>query len=187
MDDPVEELSSGRSPRVAPWVTLAIVVAAVLGFVAGRQDNGSPGAHVAATRAPVSSASPAPFTYLTTGINSCSAQIGRQLQLGAELENHGTTDVVLMRVKPVFPMHGLRAVESRLGTCGQPSRGPIPDYSIEPGSSVWVTVTLDVLVQCPRPLPVMLDVFYTSAGRHDHVLLGGFADLGTVPYSGCRR
>lgn len=169
----------------APWLLAAVAIAAFVGYVVGNQHAHAP-APVTAPAAAPSTAAPRAFTYLTSGTDVCSAQVGRRLQLGFEIENQGNTSVLLTRIMPVFPLHGLRAVETRLGTCGQPSQGSVAQYAIAPGGSVWVTTTVEVRVACPAPLPVLMYVDYRSGGRPDRVLLSDFADLATVPYSGCR-
>jgi hypothetical protein len=42
-----------------------------------------------------------------------------------------------------------------------------------------------VLVACPGPLPVGIDLAYTRAARHATASVLGFPDLGGVPYTGC--
>jgi hypothetical protein len=86
-------------------------------------------------------------------------------------------------------LHGLQAVRTQHGTCGQPAAaGEIAGWLIKPGSSVWITTTVKVLrLTCPAPLPVQFDVTYTSAGRQNRQQLTGFGDLGSVPYTGCRH
>jgi hypothetical protein len=129
------------------------------------------------------------FTNLSTTDNKCSAQVlAHQLQLGVEIQNQGSTDVELLSVAPVFPLSGLQAVITQRGTCGQPPTGDVAGTAIKPGSSVSITTTVKVLrLACPAPLPVEFDVAYTSAGRQHREQLTGFADLGNVPYSGCRH
>jgi hypothetical protein len=46
-------------------------------------------------------------------------------------------------------------------------------------------MTLDVLTPCPAPLPVQVNVEYARGGTNAVAFLGGFSDLGDVPYTGC--
>jgi hypothetical protein len=40
-------------------------------------------------------------------------------------------------------------------------------------------------VRCPAPLPVRFDVGYTFDGASASQLVGGFSDLGSIPFPGC--
>jgi hypothetical protein len=48
-----------------------------------------------------------------------------------------------------------------------------------------LTVTFQVLVKCPGPLPVQFTVGYDVGGQHAVATLPGFPDLSQVPYKGC--
>ena len=50
----------------------------------------------------------------------------------------------------------------------------------------WITVTFQVLVSCPHPLPVQFTLDYDQQGRAAAIRLPGFPDLAQVPYTGCR-
>ena len=63
------------------------------------------------------------------------------------------------------------------------SPGAVP---LGPGDSTWLSVTVQVLVACPAPIPVEFAVGYIYAGGASTVNLPGFPDLGDVPYTGCR-
>ena len=194
-DEPAEELLAGRARRIMvtlPWLLASVLAAGLAGFVIGDHHQPSrPRVGVTTSTSPADTGTAAAlFTYLNTTSNRCSAQTGpRQLELGVEIENQGNTEVEVRGVTPVFPLHGLQTVTTQRGTCGQPPIGSIVGTSIEPGSAVWITTTVNVLsMACPAPLPVEFDVSYTSGGgqlRRD--LLTGFSDLGNVSYSGCRR
>jgi hypothetical protein len=54
------------------------------------------------------------------------------------------------------------------------------------GASTWITVTFQVLVSCPQPLPVQFTLDYDQQGRAAAIRLPGFPDLAQVPYIGCR-
>lgn len=117
----------------------------------------------------------------------CSAQTGRELQLGMQVTNTLATAVTLRRVDVVLPLGGLRAVSQAWGPCGElPLPGQAPGTVLPAGASTWFTVTFRVLVGCPGPYPVQFRLRYDLGGRPGSVFLAGFSDLGQVPYSGCR-
>jgi hypothetical protein len=122
---------------------------------------------------------------LTQDTGTCSVQSGRELQLGVQVTNSSTEPIVLSRVRTVFPLSGLKVVSQQWAPCGAIGavQGPV---ALEPGDSTWFSVTVQVLVACPAPLPVQFTVNYTSAGQAAIVNLPGFPDLGQVPYTGCR-
>jgi hypothetical protein len=196
-DDPDEEVLAGPDRRGAlsqPWLILTVVAAGLAALVVRHAGGTSapdvvvaPSVTRTAVAPSVVATKPLPFTYLTTTARTCSARDGRRLVLGAEIENQGSTRAVLTSVTPIFPLHGLHAVKTQRGWCGQlRAAEQIPRYPIAPGASVWITTTVDVQVVCPAPLPVLLDVAYRSELGASRVLLTGFADLGTVPYPRCK-
>lgn len=122
---------------------------------------------------------------LTQDTGTCSVQSGRKLQLGVQVTNTSTEPIVLSRIRTVFPLSGLKVVSQQWAPCGAIGavQGPV---AVEPGESTWFSVTVQVLVACPAPLPVQFTVNYTYAGQAAIVTLPGFPDLGQVPYTGCR-
>jgi hypothetical protein len=56
---------------------------------------------------------------------------------------------------------------------------------LDPGASIWFTVTFKVLTGCPGPLPVQFTVAYDLNGQPVVAQLPGFSDLSEVPYTGC--
>lgn len=195
-----------RPPRGA---AILLAVGLVIGLAAGY----AAGYHQAprnASASPTASASPAPpvpapaprvvikgtavqgtgsvFTdglALTQDTGTCSVQSGRELQLGVQVTNSSTEPIVLSRIRTVFPLSGLKVVSQQWAPCGAIGavQGPV---ALEPGNSTWFSVTVQVLVACPGPLPVQFTVNYTYAGQAAIVTLPGFPDLGQVPYTGCR-
>jgi hypothetical protein len=195
-----------RPPRGA---AILLAVGLVIGLAAGY----AAGYHQAprnASASPTASASPAPpvpapapqivikgtaiqgtgsvFTdglALTQDTGTCSVQSGRELQLGVQVTNSSTEPIVLSRIRTVFPLSGLKVVSQQWAPCGAIGavQGPV---ALEPGDSTWFSVTVQVLVACPGPLPVQFTVNYTYAGQAAIVTLPGFPDLGQVPYTGCR-
>jgi hypothetical protein len=90
----------------------------------------------------------------------------------------------------MLPMGGLRATSQAWGPCGElpgPGEGPgiaLPP-TLGPGASAWFTVTFQVLVTCPQPLPVQFTLDYDQSGRSAAMPLPGFPDLGQVSYGKC--
>jgi hypothetical protein len=140
------------------------------------------------------SASPAPATgtavphlggpALTQAIGTCSAQSGRELQLGVQVTNESAAAISLGQVHTVLPLGGLKAISQQWAPCGAIGMGQDP-ASLGAGDSTWLSVTFQVLVGCPGPFPVQFTVDYSSAGVPAAVNLPGFPDLGQVPYTSC--
>jgi len=183
----------GHPPRW-PWgtvrgpaISIALVTLAaglLLGFVGGYRQataNGGP------TRSTTSATPVSPFdaAIVDTG-NRCAVQLGHTLQLGLEIVNQSKGTVALRQVEPVLPIGGLKAVASRWGTCGALTGvGPGQPTALGPGATGWLTVTFDVMISCPQPLPVQFRISYLQAGRLEVADLDGFADLGQVQYNNC--
>jgi hypothetical protein len=195
-----------RPPRGA---AILLAVGLVIGLAAGY----AAGYHQAprnASASPTASASPGPpvpapapqivikgtaiqgtgtvFTdglALTQDTGTCSVQSGRKLQLGVQVTNTSGEPIGLGRIRTVFPLSGLKVVSQQWAPCGAIGavQGPV---ILGPGDSTWLSVTVQVLVACPAPLPVQFTVGYTYAGEAATVNQPGFPDLGQVPYTGCR-
>ena len=87
-------------------------------------------------------------------------------------------------------MGGLRATSQAWGPCGElPAPGEAPGNALPltlgPGASAWFTVTFQVLVGCPQPLPVHFTLDYDQSGRSAAMPLPSFPDLGQVSYGKC--
>jgi hypothetical protein len=177
---------TGRGPAIG-IVLAALAAGLLLGFAGGRVQarlNGQP-ARAAASAATVF---PAGGDAITMTGNRCAVQLGHALQLGVEVVNQSDRTVALRRIEPVLPLGGLRAVASRWGTCGALAElgpGPHQATALGPGATGWLTVTFDVMVGCPQPLPVQFKVSYVQAGRFVTAELPGFPDLGQVRYNHC--
>jgi hypothetical protein len=184
----------GRPPRW-PWavargpatsVALATLVAGLLlGFIGGRLQAGTRGRPARAAPA-LTTVLPAGDTAIGATGSRCAVQLGHTLQLGIEIMNQSDRTVVLRQVKPVLPLGGLQEIASQWGTCGSlPEPGLGPATSLAPGATGWLTVTFDVLVGCPQPLPVLFKVSFVQAGRRVTADLASFPDLGQVRYNNC--
>jgi hypothetical protein len=162
----------------------ALVAGLVLGYLAGyhqaraKAGSGLPGGATATAPA-------AGVAALTDTGGRCAVQLGRRLQLGVQVGNSSSGAVVLREVWPVLPLGGLRAMASGWGTCGELSTGAGATPALAAGSTGWFTMTFDVLIRCPGPLPVQFNLSYTQAGKAQTVRLDAFPDLGNVPYTGC--
>jgi hypothetical protein len=203
--DDVLELGGRRRPIPRWWPPPAALVlgAAVLlaglavGYTAGARHATKPAAPPSPSRAaaPAAAAPAAPFSAggfpLSQSGPQCSVQAGHKLQVGLQITNLSPAAVRLRRVEVVLPLGGLRVTSQAWGACGElPATGETPGSvlppTLGPGASSWFTVTFQVLVRCPQPLPVLFTLDYDQQGRPAVIRLPGFPDLAQVPYSGCR-
>ncbi|MDH2426920.1 hypothetical protein [Sphaerisporangium sp. TRM90804] len=175
-----------RPPRtITVGLALVLVVAAAMtGYLVGSRHRGA----TATPGTPSSSAAAPVLSEPLDGTGErCSVELKDRLQLGIEIVNQSTATVTLRRAQAVLPLRGLRARGATWGGCGQLS--PVAtgdDHSLPGGATTWLTITFDVLVPCPKPIPVLFAVQYTQASRSGTAELPGFADLGNVPYTGGR-
>ena len=195
--DDVLELGGrpGRDPRRWPpqatsvLGTLALLAGLAIGYAAGAWRAGEHATPAAPSRA---AAPAAPFSAggfpLSQSGPRCSVQTGRELQVGLQVTNLSPAAVRLRRVEVVLPLGGLRVTSQAWGSCGS-CRCEVPGEALPPtlrrGASSWFTVTFQVLVRCPKPLPVQFTLIYDQQGRPAAIRLPGFPDLGQVPYSRC--
>jgi hypothetical protein len=177
---------SGARPPAISMALTALVAGLLLGFIGGHREataNGGPAR--AATSAATVFAAGDPL--IDTG-HRCAVQLGHALQLGVEVVNQSDRAVALRQIEPVLPLGGLKAVASRWGTCGalpEPGQGPGQATVLGPGATGWLTVTFDVMVSCPQPLPVQFKISFVQAGRLVTAEFAGFPDLGQVQYNNC--
>jgi hypothetical protein len=184
---PADVIESGpsRPPRrmAVGSVLVLVVVAGLAGYFLGHRHNS------ATPAAPPSSSAAAAEVAMPLAPTSkrCSIQLKDQLQLGLEVVNQSSAPLTLRKVSAVLPLNGLRATVTSWGACGQLSPAPGGDnYPLPAGGTAWLSITFDVLVACPAPLPVEFTVQYTSDGQSGTALLTGFPDLGDVPYASAR-
>jgi len=176
---------TARGPAIS--IALAAFAAGLLlGFAGGRLHAGADGRPArAATSA--TTVFPVGDTAITMTGNRCAVQLGHALQLGVEVVNRSDVTIALRQIEPVLPLGGLKAVASRWETCGAlPELGPGQATALGPGATGWLTVTFDVMVGCPQPLPVQFKISFAQAGRLVTAELPGFSDLGQVYYNNCR-
>jgi hypothetical protein len=197
-----------RPPLAAPSraTAAAAVPPAVAGFAAQVYPPPPPGGPAYS-----SSLGVARLSGLAQTGGACSVQRGRELQLGVEVINLSDTAVTLGQVKPTLPLGGLRLVSQQWAPCGalspswqapdggmivfvKSSAGVVEAGSATPGGAAvlqpngtaWLSVTFQVLVACPSPLPVQFSVSYQENGRTDTAQLAGFPNLAQVAYTGCK-
>jgi hypothetical protein len=171
--------------RVGALVAVALIVGALGGFYVGRGNPG-PAARPNAVDPTPRLLVPGGGQPPTATGSRCSVQLGNTLQLGLEVVNSSTSDVSLQRANVSLPLGGLRLTETVWGVCGQVGGVLATDgYVLSAGATVWLRMTFDVLTQCPAPYPVQVDLAYAQGGRNVVAFLGGFSDLGDVPYTGC--
>jgi hypothetical protein len=184
----------GPSPRW-PWgtvrgpaitvVLIALLAGFILGFVGGYRQATANGTATRPATSATSALSVGDNAIADTG-NRCAVQLGQTLQLGVEIVNQSDRAVALREIEPVLPIGGLQAVASQWGTCGAlPEPGQDESTALGPGATGWLTVTFDVTLSCPQPLPVQFKISYVQAGRLEVADLNGFADLGQVQYNNC--
>lgn len=198
-----------RPPRgAAILLAVGLVIGLAAGYVAGyRQGPRAAGPPTASSSSASPLPGPAPVQTFIVGTpipikdgsavipggpaliqdtGTCSALSGRELQLGVQVTNESAQPVGLGQIRTVLPLGGLRVVSQRWAPCDASGAVQVPD-SLGPGDSTWFSVTVQVLVACPEPLPVEFTVGYTWAGEHAAAHLPGFPDLSQVSYPGCTR
>ena len=185
-----------RPPRVAAiLLAVGLIIGLAAGYAAG---NRQASRNVSQPTASPGQASPAPAPSLSIAAvvpseaspalsqadGTCSAQSGRELQLGVQVTNVSAAEIRLGQVQTVLPLGGLRMISQQWAPCGAIGvpQDPAP---LGPGDSTWFSVTLKVLVSCPGPMPVQFTVYYKWAGVPATARLPGFPDLTQVPYPGC--
>jgi hypothetical protein len=201
--DDVLELG-GRRRRVPRWLppsaalvpaVVTLVAGLAAGYAVGARHPGEHAAPPSPSRAATPAAPVAPFSAggfpLSQSGPQCSVQTGRELQVGLQITNLSRAAVRLRRVKVLLPLGGLKVTSQAWGPCGQlpatgEASGSIRPPTLVRGASSWFSVTFQVLVRCPHPLPVQFTLDYDQQGRPAAIRLPGFPDLGQVPYSGCR-
>jgi hypothetical protein len=181
-----------RLPRIALVLgAVGLLVGLTAGYAAGVRHAGKPPSPHRAAALPTPPSFTAGGFPLSQSDRGCSAQTGQELQLGLEITNLSTTALTLRRVKVVLPLGGLRVVSQAWGPCGElPGAAEAPGNALPPtlgpGASAWFTVTFQVLVGCPQPLPVQFVLDFEQRGRLAAMPLPSFPDLGQVPYGNCR-
>jgi hypothetical protein len=181
----------GRPPRIAVILGVAgLVIGLAGGYAAGylhEAKRTSPPAQLAgpASSGAVIWAGVGGFPLGQSG-TPCFDQNGTQLQLGMQITNFSSAPATLDSVKVILPLGGLKVISQSWGACGElPGSFGSPGTALPAAATTWFTVTFQVLVKCPQPLPVQFALGYTQNGRPATVHLPGFDDLGQITYAGC--
>lgn len=177
---------NAREPTIGLAVA-ALVAGLLLGFAAGHLQATTASKPARTAASAVTAALPAgPAAIAMTG-RRCAVQLGHALQLGIEIVNQSGRALALRQVRPVLPLGGMHPMAAQWGTCGSlpPWPGAQQATSLEADATGWLTITFDVLVRCPEPLPVEFKVSYMQAGRSATAEFLGFPDLGQVKYRNC--
>jgi hypothetical protein len=177
-----------RPPRIAVALGLAGLLAGLAaGYAAGVWHSGK--AAPARSRPAAAAHSVPPFTTSGSPLAplgpECAVQTGHDLQLGVQLTNDSAAPVTVLQVDAVLPAGGLKPVSWAWGPCGELPTA-VPDQVLASGDSIWFTMTFQVLVSCPGPLPVQFDIGYSQSSRRTVASVAAFPDLGQVQYSGCQ-
>lgn len=199
---PADDVIQGRSPRpptrwtMRPWWLVVLVVAVLgagigIGYALGRHTSKpatAPESSIPAAATPTPAGSvltELPQLNLTGNVCYGQPASSSRLMLGVEIVNDASQPITISSVHGVFPLGGLRQLNATRGQCDETSVRPVVGDVLAPQATEWITLTVGVLTRCPQPLPVWFRVAYLRGGRPDAVTLHAFADLGSVPYSGC--
>ena len=183
-DRPRRPWGSARGPTIGV-VVAALIAGLLLGFIGGHLQARTKGRPTPAAT-PITTPLPVGVAAVRATLSRCAVQQGHTLQLGIEIMNQSDRTVVLRQIKPVLPLGGLQEIASRRGPCGSlPEPGLGQASSLAPGATGWLTVTFDVMVGCPQPLPVIFKVSFVQASRLVTADLDSFPDLGQVRYNKC--
>ncbi|GAA1826046.1 hypothetical protein GCM10009682_52190 [Luedemannella flava] len=179
---------SGEEPPVSgrqrwPQQRLVLTILAVLvAFALGRVTAPAP---APTSQQPAGTAA----DVMATG-RQCSVQNGKTLQVGIEIGNQGPSTVTVHSLQASAPLGGLSLRGVGWGACGQLGVVPMgaaaagqPTRLIPAGGFDWIWALYDVTEACPAPYPVRFLIDPVTSA--DLVDVGGFNDLGDVPYTGC--
>jgi hypothetical protein len=176
----------GRRDWLLP-VVAALAVGLALGFLIGRNHAGpGPQRPVTAMSAPAVESNPVVATGRTCAILLPGPSGHDDLQLGAEIRNQGTEPVTLETPGVRLPLGELTIAEPPMLTaCGE--LPGITETVLTTGEGSWISVRLHVPGgDCPAAQPVLFVANYLAGTQqHDQVNVGGFSDLGKVPYPTC--
>lgn len=170
--------------RTAYVVAAVAAAAALLGFGAGRSGRPEPTASNPALRLPIVSI--APNGVISETGRRCAVWVGRELQLGVEVENLGPAAVELLQLDVLDPSPDVRPISVGVATCGQ--LGPAEPVAGTPLSTLgttWLSTALLATTACPAASAVDFRVTYMQAGQSAATSYRALADIGGVPYPGC--
>jgi hypothetical protein len=182
----------GRADRKMTLLAAAALgVGLIAGYLGGHQQNRAAQPPRPRTTTPAQRSTPPLASQQSLGPalaatgNRCALQRGTALELGVEVANQSGHAIAVRQFRAVLPLGGLRPAAASVGTCGALPSGVPPAQTLPAGATEWLTISFDVLVRCPQPLPVQFLVSYTDSGKPMTAQLDEFPDLGQVAYSGC--
>jgi hypothetical protein len=182
---------SGGSPyRISRAAVVLIAIALGLGLLLGRASVKTDSSGAGTSPTPVATRSSSvvalgPHSLAVTGA-MCSMQVGDDLVLGVEARNISSTPLILKKLRVSLPLGGLTIVSRGVGSCGELDVPKLEDFGLAPQGAVWFTTTVRPTETCPAPYPVLLSVDVTDpTGKNQLIGIGGFKDLGSVPWAGC--
>jgi hypothetical protein len=170
-------------------LSLAALIGLLVGYAVGQHHaptrTDRPPAPTATPR--LSSSRPVTGPPVAQTGATCSLQQGHRLELGIQIENQSASVVHITGVRTRAPLPGLHTVAARVATCGESSGSPVSSdpSAMTAGATTWLTATVQVLVRCPAADPVQFVIRYGQGDHASTETLGGFVDLGHVPYTGC--
>ena len=108
------------------------------------------------------------------------------LDVSFTLVNTLARPVTLVRITPVFPLPGLRALstEYRAGSCAAPG-APLHTGDVRGGGTLLVVLRLGLPPTCPAPYPVEADLTERRDGRTVTAGVHLLSDLGGVRFTTC--
>jgi hypothetical protein len=179
--------SSYRISRAAiVLIAIALGVGLLIGRASVKTDSSASAPPSKAPATKTTSIVPlGPHSLAATGA-MCSIQTGDKLTLGVEVRNTSTTPIILKKLNVSLPSGGMTVLSRGVGSCGELNVPRLEDFGLAPQGAVWFSTTVRPKVRCPAPYPVLMSVAVTDpTGAKQTVDVGGFKDLGGVPWSGC--
>jgi hypothetical protein len=179
----VVEFGGPAAPERHPWllpVAGALAVGLAAGFLIGhRQRTPEQPAPTATVVNPIRA------TGRTCAITLPGPGGHPDLELGVEVRNSSAQPVTLRTPGVDLPLGGLPiARPPTLSACGE--LPGITDTILPGGDSTWLSVRVHVPKgDCPAAQPVLFVVNFRSERGDEQANVGGFNDLGTVPYPTC--
>ena len=189
MEPQPSERRSIRPSWLAGLLAIALLAAFGVVYLISRPDGSKPAAASTPPTPPPGSSAvvDVPPALKTTG-DTCavlSDDAGRAMRVSVELVNNSPRPIVLTAAQAVFPLGGLRQVDSWVSECGKEAAQPVRGHQVQRSATVWLSQNLTVQARCPARLPVQLEVDYTVDGRPVSQLLKPFPNLSDVPFPGC--
>jgi hypothetical protein len=136
--------------------------------------------------APTESLPPVPALLVSEVCQPLRTDGRTTLDVSFTLVNTVRRPVTLVRIKPVFPLPGMRelSTEYRAGSCGAP--GPaLHTGDVRSGGTMLVALRLGLPPTCPAPYPVEADLTERRDGRTVTAGVHLLNDLGGIHFTTC--